>query len=102
MTMVRSKRGDFTRKDDPGEPRIKKPRVSVTEDEARILSAFALGRVVLEIGTGLGVSTRALASTAKCVWTSDIDEWVQRTIWPELTAECDNINCITEAPGAKD
>lgn len=93
-----SDNGGYTREDDPGEPGIKRPRISVSDNEAKILVALAHGRVVLEIGTGLGVSTRALASTAQFVWTYDIDEWVRETIWTELAADLRNIGFLTEPP----
>lgn len=76
--------GSFAHPSDPGEPSTGAPRLSVTAVEAEILAAFVVGRTVLEIGTGLGVSTRALARTAKTVVTVDIDPWVQDTIWPDL------------------
>jgi len=76
--------GSYRCADDPGEPSTGDPRLSVTDDEAAILAAFAIGRHVVEIGTGLGVSTRAFARTAASVVTVDIDPWVQDTIWPSL------------------
>jgi predicted O-methyltransferase YrrM len=87
--------GGYTRADDPGEPRIEKPRISISDTEAGILATYAVNRLVLEIGTGLGVSTRALASTADEVLTYDIDEWVQRTIWPELEV-LPNVRGVTD------
>lgn len=51
-----------------------------------MLSGLALGRTVLEIGTGLGVSTRALAETASRVFTVDVDPWVAEAIAPSLPA----------------
>lgn len=62
--------------DDPGEPTTGIRRISVTDEEAAFLAVLARGKKVLEIGTGLGVSTRALASTASFVMTIDIDPWV--------------------------
>lgn len=44
------------------------------------------GDHVLEIGTGLGVSTRALAMHAASVLTIDPDPWVGREIAPGLPA----------------
>lgn len=76
--------------EDPGEPSTGDPRLSVTDLEADILAAFVAGRHVLEIGTGLGVSTRALASSAESVHTIDIDPWVRETIWPDLPP---NVTC---------
>jgi len=66
--------------DDPGEPGLGVPRWSVATMEGRILSEFFRGKTVLEIGTGLGVSTRAIASTAKEVYTVDIDPWVKENV----------------------
>lgn len=76
--------GGYSHPDDPGEPSTGRARVSIADDEVRILAYLAAGRRVLEIGTGLGVSTKALASQAKTVCTVDIDPWVQETIWPDL------------------
>lgn len=85
--LIKNDAGGYTRADDPGEPRIGKPRVSVSDTEAKILSALALDHTVLEVGTGLGVSTRALAKTAYGVVTHDIDPWVHEYVWPELAKE---------------
>ena len=79
--------------DDPGEPSTGVPRLSVAQDETPILTAFAAWRRVLEIGTGLGVSTRALASHATSVTTVDVDSWVHETIWPTLP---DNVTCVAD------
>jgi predicted O-methyltransferase YrrM len=92
MTLVASPGGGYTRPDDPGEPRIGAPRISVSDLEAKILGGFAAHKRVLEIGTGLGVSTRALAANAVSVVTHDIDPWVHDTIWPELEREYGNID----------
>lgn len=83
--------GSWVEDDDPGEPSTGHPRLSVTDEEAAILASFAAGRVVYEIGTGLGVSTRALASTAQRVVTKDIDPWVQENIWPTLPANVSTV-----------
>ena len=84
---------------DPGEAcyESKIPRVSVTEEEAEILAGLVRGLSVLEIGTGIGVSTRALASTAASVVTVDVDPWVQSDIWPHLS-DCPNVRTLTEIP----
>lgn len=66
--------------DDPGEPGLGVPRWSVNADEARIVSELCRGLGVLEIGTGLGVSTREIAKLAKHVHTVDIDEWVRDNV----------------------
>lgn len=53
------------------------PRISVTREEGEILAELARDRDVLEIGTGLAVSTRYLARTARRVVTVDVDPWVE-------------------------
>lgn len=72
--------------DDPGEPGydVLSRRISITPHEANLLSILAYGRFVVEIGTGLGVSTRAMAKTAALVSTVDVDQWVHENIWPTL------------------
>ncbi len=69
---------------DPGEPGRNEPRWSVNLIEARVGSELFRGLYVLEIGTGLGVATKEIAKRAKYVHTVDIDEWVKKTIVPEL------------------
>lgn len=74
-----------THPDDPGEPQHGRKRVGIAPDEEPILSALAHGRRVLEIGTGLGYSTRALLrGCPRNVYTVDPDPWVQRVVSPEL------------------
>jgi predicted O-methyltransferase YrrM len=70
--------------DDPGEPSNGFRRIGVASEEEELLRNFARKRNVLEIGTGLGYSTRALADTAKSLTSVDIDSWVHEKIWPEL------------------
>lgn len=82
--MKRLPNGSYVRDDDPGEPSTGNPRLSVTDEEAMFLALLVKDKRVLEIGTGLGVSTSALASTAVEVVTVDIDPWVHETIWPKL------------------
>lgn len=84
MNLVGTDSGGFVCEQDPGEPSTGNPRESVTQFEAEILKSFAQGRTVLEIGTGLGVSTRALAETAELVVTRDPDPWVHEHVWPTL------------------
>jgi hypothetical protein len=99
VNLIPHSTGSYVHKDDPGEPSTGKPRLSITELEADILAALVHGLVVVEFGTGLGVSTRALASTARLVVTADIDEWVQRTIWPTLpknVTTCYNRDSLTQ------
>lgn len=66
--------------EDPGEPVWRTRRLSVNDLEARFISEFMGGKTVLEIGTGLGVATRAIAEKANFVHTVDIDPWVAETI----------------------
>jgi hypothetical protein len=88
--------GSFLRDDDPGEPTSHDKRLSVTAYEGDILSTYVAGSNVLEIGTGLGVSTRALARTAHRVFTYDIDEWVQAVIWPELPSNVTPVETLDD------
>ncbi len=69
----------------------------MTVDEAAILARLATGKVVLEIGTGLGVSSRAIASTARRLDTVDNDEWVHRVVWPGL-AKLPNVRPMKAIP----
>lgn len=89
--------GQFLCERDPGE--INMPpgykRTSIAEDEYAILQIFAADKTVLEIGTGLGISSRALSS-AKKLTTVDIDPWVWEAIHPELAAM--GITCLRELP----
>lgn len=78
--------GSYTGTGDPGEHSTGHPRVSITDDEGRMLAQMAAGLTVLEIGTGLGVSTGYLASKAKRVVTLDVDGWVHEHVWPTLPA----------------
>lgn len=97
--MIQDTHGSWTHKDDPGEPIYGTPRISVTDEEGRLLAELVKGKTVLEIGTGLGMSTRAMATTAAKVTTIDIDPWVRNTIWPGL-AEIHNINCAEKLSNA--
>lgn len=84
--MELNEHGSYTHTADPGEPGYTgaPKRISVTEQEAQILMSIAAGREVFEIGTGLGVATRAMAVTAVKVTTCDVDEWVFENIMPGL------------------
>lgn len=87
MPLVRTEIGNYYDPADPGERGYERTprRRSVTDDEAEILSRIATDKRVLEIGTGLGVSTRALAQTAAHVLTVDPDPWVQDPGLPNVT-----------------
>lgn len=78
--------GAWINPSDPGEPGYSdiRQRGSITARECDVLAALAVGRRVLEIGTGLGVSTAALASTAVHVTTVDPDPWVYSTVLPRI------------------
>lgn len=82
--------GSYRHSSDPGEPSTGAPRLSVTDAEGTILSALFHRMIVAEVGTGLGISTKAIARTAQRVHTVDIDPWVQSTIWPTLP---NNVTC---------
>jgi hypothetical protein len=88
VSLVLTDIGNYEHEDDPGEACYgrKDKRRSVTVEEAEILAALFAGKTVLEIGTGLGVSTRAIAGTAAHVYTCDPDPWVASTIAPDLPA----------------
>jgi len=84
IDLVKSNVNGYQCPTDPGEPIRNTPRLSVSDLEARVISELARGKTVLEIGTGLGVSTRKLAETAKLVYTVDIDPWVAEAVAPTL------------------
>jgi tRNA G37 N-methylase Trm5 len=84
-------------KSDPGEPGLGVPRWSVNATEARILGELFRGMFVLEIGTGLGVATRAIAERAKLVYTVDIDPWVKESV--ELPENAVFFSDISEIKG---
>lgn len=78
--------------DDPGEwcgpdvPRGRR-RISPTPEECAFLSTLMLGRRVLEIGTGLGVSTVAIMRTARSVISIDPDPWVRDHVAPGFPSD---------------
>jgi SAM-dependent methyltransferase len=84
--------------DDPGEPGRNAPRWSVNATEARIVSELCRGLDVLEIGTGLGVSTREIAKRAKHVYTVDVDPWVKKTVVPELPKNVTFFDDVLKVP----
>ena len=78
----------WMRQDDPGEVgpdgNRQQKRWSINAVEAKLVSELCRDLRVLEIGTGLGVSTKEIAKLAKFVYTVDIDEWVEKVIAPTL------------------
>ena len=72
---------------DPGEPGRNQPRWSVNDLEARIVGELCRKGIVLEIGTGLGVSSRAILKTCYKLMTVDSDPWVWNNVFPELKKE---------------
>lgn len=80
MNLIRLKNGSYVHTEDRGEAFYNLPRLSITDEEGEFLAALANNCTVFEIGTGLGVSTRYLASKAIWVVTVDIDEWVADNI----------------------
>lgn len=76
VNLTQTEYGSWTAPDDPGEPTTKIRRISVTDQEARLLTWWTRDLLVVEIGTGLGVSTRAMATGANTVHTIDPDPWV--------------------------
>lgn len=103
MSLDQHDTGSYMHPDDPGEPTTGKPRLSVTPQEAALLAEWVEGLSVLEIGTGLGISTKAMAATAREVHTVDVDPWVWETVWPylpdnvithESTASVPNVDAV--------
>jgi len=84
--LIQTAAGNYYDPADPGERQYagNPPRRSITEEEIEILAVLAAGMDVLEIGTGLAVSTHALASTARRVVTVDPDPWVQDPALPHV------------------
>ncbi len=82
--------GSYTCDEDPGVLDTREKRISITPEEGKLLGFLAAGKRVLEIGTGLGVSTDFLACHARKVVTVDTDPWVWANVWPGLhkKAQC--------------
>jgi len=96
MELVPAPNG-FTCPTDPGEPGLGIKRWSVSDLEARIAAEFCCNREVLEIGTGLGVATRAIAQKARMVHTVDIDPWVKQNVeLPDNAIFYDDIRDVPE------
>jgi len=83
---------------DPGEPGTGKPRWSISSVEAEFISNMFRGLTVLEIGTGLGISTNAIAKKAKHVYTVDIDSWVRDNIVSKLSDNVTFFSSIKKVP----
>jgi ubiquinone/menaquinone biosynthesis C-methylase UbiE len=88
----------YTCPDDPGEPGLGLQRWSISDAEARIVAELLRGYFVLEIGTGLGVSTNKIAEKARWVYTVDIDPWVEKAIAPTLKENVTFFNSTTNVP----
>jgi predicted O-methyltransferase YrrM len=86
---------------DPGEPGGGQ-RWSVNSIEARILSELLRCLDVLEIGTGLGISTNKISDTAREVYTVDIDPWVEKNIALTLADNVHFFRDIDEVPKGLD
>ena len=97
--MIPHPKGGQYRADDPGEPTTGVPRVSIADDEVELLAELVTGLRVLEIGTGLGVSARAMAKTATEVVTVDIDPWVHANVWPLLPRNVKGHTSIDDVGG---
>jgi hypothetical protein len=91
INMIKLVNGAYQHPDDPGEPIFMTPRISITDDEGEILYILSKGKDVLEIGTGLGVSTCWLADNAHKVVSVDIDPWVQEKVWPGIENKYKNV-----------
>lgn len=97
--MIAHPKGGQYRADDPGEPTTGVPRVSIADDECDLLAELVAGLRVLEIGTGLGVSARAMAKTALEVVTVDIDPWVHANVWPLLPKNVTGLTSVDDVDG---
>ena len=69
---------------DQGEVGLGVPRGSVTLEESQVLAWLVRGLDVLEIGTGTGLSTRFMSTTAKTIFTVDPDPFVAESVAPHL------------------
>lgn len=89
--------------EDPGEPGYPdtRQRWSVSARERQILAALARGQRVLEVGTGLGISTEAMAETAHNVVTIDPDPWVAENIVPHLPGNVVHVDRALDVPGGE-
>ena len=91
--------GSYRHPRDPGEPTTGTRRLSVTDEEGAILRALAARKRVIEVGTGLGVSARYMAETAKYVLTVDVDEWARE----QFNHDCPvGAMCVDAIPDASE
>lgn len=83
-SLTKTERGNYYCEDDLGEKGYQgsPKRLSVTDEEAEILKGLVRELRVLEIGTGLGVSTRAMAESAREIVSVDIDSWTHEFTFP--------------------
>jgi predicted O-methyltransferase YrrM len=88
LNLVPSDINGYGSPEDPGEPGTGKPRLSVNDEEGLIIQTLFRGLTVIEIGTGLGVSTNHLTRVCKHVDTFDIDPWVAERVAPNLPSNC--------------
>ena len=84
--------GNFLSEEEPGNAPVNEKKRSVTLQEAEILKRFAKDKYVLEVGTGLGVSTRTMAEAAKHITSVDIDPWTHSFSFP------DNVTLVKAIP----
>jgi hypothetical protein len=89
VRLEKTKEGGYFSPDDPNDighwDAVEgEARGSISDREGEILAALAYRRTVIEIGTGLGVSTGYLASSARRVDTIDPSRWVAERIFPHL------------------
>lgn len=101
MDLTKSETNGYKAEGDPGEPSTGTPRLSVNDTEAKIFASFCFGKRVLEIGTGLGVATRAVASACDRLVTIDIDPWVAENVFPSLRTDYkeEHVTTLTAMPG---
>lgn len=85
--------GSWRDPEDPGEVTTGQPRISITPAEGRILRRLFRDCRVLEIGTGLGISTGYILESALWVHTVDTDPWVWANTWVELNHAHPNLTC---------
>ena len=92
MNLIQTRVGNFYCPEDPGEATAGgNQRRSVTIAEAEALKQWARGQRVIEIGTGLGVSTRAMAETAESVVSVDVDSWCHQFEFPPNVVLTDHV-----------